>query len=206
MARGKIKLFLSAIIVLVLLLFLLRVFSNFGGLAWTLELIGTTVLAIFAVFGLALSKSSCGERAMFVVSILNFGNIILMWYLLGVFSYILFFLTLILLLLNFPNRTWRKSCDKSCCELPRSVEPHSEIFPDNDVKVTVKNEGLKVVPSAAKKTVTNKSSNLVASSRSKIYHKPSCDWAKKINPKGKITFKSKEEAWEKGYRAHSCVK
>jgi len=77
----------------------------------------------------------------------------------------------------------------------------------------VKNEGLKVVPSAVKKTtskpakrVAGKNGKFVASSRSKIYHKPSCDWAKKINPKGKLTFKSKEEAWEKGYRAHSCVK
>lgn len=109
------------------------------------------------------------------------------------------------MLLNFPNRTWHKCGDDSC---DLSTEQHNEIIPNQEVKV--EKEELKVVKKGtkkapAKKTAT-KSNKFVASNRSKIYHVPSCDWAKKINPKGKLTFKSKEEAWEKGYRAHDCVK
>ena len=45
----------------------------------------------------------------------------------------------------------------------------------------------------------------VASARSNIYHAPKCEWAKKINSIRRVWFKSKEAAWEKGYKAHNCV-
>lgn len=40
----------------------------------------------------------------------------------------------------------------------------------------------------------------VGSSRSKVFHKPSCKWAGMIDEKNKIKFKNREEAVNEGYR------
>lgn len=45
----------------------------------------------------------------------------------------------------------------------------------------------------------------VASLRSNQYHEPRCDWAKKIKRERQVWFKEKQDAWERGYRAHACV-
>lgn len=45
----------------------------------------------------------------------------------------------------------------------------------------------------------------VASSQSNLYHEAKCDWAKKIKKERQIWFREKEEAWENGYKRHSCV-
>jgi len=204
MARGKFKLFLSAVVALVLLLVLLKLVFTFSGTLWKLEFVGAGILAFIALMGLSLSKESCGERAMFLVSTLSIINLILLWYFVDLFSFSLILLSLLLLLLNFPSKKCSSCCSGNTCEVPSTPsEPHSEIFPDT---TTEKKEELKVVKAAPKKKTASKTGRFVASSRSKIYHKPSCDWAKKINPKGKLTFKSQEEAWEKGFRAHDCVK
>ena len=52
----------------------------------------------------------------------------------------------------------------------------------------------------------NKTGMFVASKNSKIYHSPDCQYAKRINEKNKIFFKSAQEARERGYSPHSCVK
>lgn len=46
----------------------------------------------------------------------------------------------------------------------------------------------------------------VASKGGKTFHTMDCDWAKKIKEENKIMFNTKEEAKEKGYKPHSCVK
>lgn len=45
----------------------------------------------------------------------------------------------------------------------------------------------------------------VASSSGKKYHAPKCDWAKKINPKRRVWFDSKEEAEKKEFKACECI-
>ncbi|HLD00588.1 MAG TPA: hypothetical protein VJC39_02485 [Candidatus Nanoarchaeia archaeon] len=45
----------------------------------------------------------------------------------------------------------------------------------------------------------------VASARSNIFHEPKCDWAKKIAKERRVWFKTKKEAWDKSFKAHSCV-
>ena len=44
------------------------------------------------------------------------------------------------------------------------------------------------------------STGYYGSSKSNIYHLPSCKWAQKITSEHLIIFKSKEEAASKGYR------
>lgn len=52
----------------------------------------------------------------------------------------------------------------------------------------------------------NKTGMFVASKNSKVYHLPDCQYVKRIKDANKIWFKSAEEAEEKGYSPHSCVK
>jgi len=47
---------------------------------------------------------------------------------------------------------------------------------------------------------------LVASRVGKQYHKPRCDWAKRINAKNLIWFDTEEEAEKQGYGRHWCLK
>ncbi len=109
-----------------------------------------------------------------------------------------------------------------------SSEPHSEVFDlpkTNVLKTEVKAEPKaepveqkveKAAATSRSAVVTSKSvpnqpatvyspGKLVASKASNIYHEPKCDWAKKIVKHRRVWFNSKEEAWEKGYRAHSCI-
>lgn len=200
MADSKLKLVLSAFAVLLLLLSYLNVLFNLGGKLLAFESVGFIVLALLAIFGLGSTRSSCGSKLLFTLGTLSVVNIILLWYIVDIFSVLIFVMTMFLLVVAFPRRG--KLCCTDYCEEPMcdvKVEPvetemHSMVFPDV-------NKAPKSKKATSKKEVT-----YVASNRSKIYHKPSCDWAKKINPKGKITFKNREAAWEKGYRAHSCAK
>jgi len=49
-------------------------------------------------------------------------------------------------------------------------------------------------------TVQIKEWKYVASSKSKVFHRPVCKWAKKITPKNLVGFKSREEAIKSGRR------
>ena len=52
----------------------------------------------------------------------------------------------------------------------------------------------------APKTVTQKKeTGFVGSSESKVYHKASCQFAKKIKPENLVKFKTREEAVKAGY-------
>jgi hypothetical protein len=46
----------------------------------------------------------------------------------------------------------------------------------------------------------------VASKSGKMYHKPRCDWAKKISRKNLVWFGSEKEAEKEGYSRHWCLK
>lgn len=58
----------------------------------------------------------------------------------------------------------------------------------------------------AAKTTKYSPGKYVASKNSNVYHEPKCDWAKRIQRNRRLWFKSKEAAWEKGYKGHSCIK
>ncbi len=46
----------------------------------------------------------------------------------------------------------------------------------------------------------------VASKEGKSFHVPECPFAKNIQPKSEVKFKSKDAALNKGYKACECVK
>ncbi len=90
-----------------------------------------------------------------------------------------------------------------------SDEPHSMVFdspmpkPVEEVKTTLVKS--KTNSSAKVKTAQYSPGKYVASKQSNQYHEPKCDWALKISEGRRVWFKDKEEAWEQGYKAHSCV-
>ena len=45
----------------------------------------------------------------------------------------------------------------------------------------------------------------VASKNGKYYHEPKGEWAQKIKEENRVWFQNKEDAWEKGYKAHASV-
>lgn len=184
MATKKLKLLFSGLVTLLLIVFYFVFVTKVGSvLLLVLESLGLLFLAVLAFVGFALYKNKTGDWLLFTTATLSIINLILLWHFSNVYSFTLVILSLLLLLLNFPCGCC-SSCKDDVCDLP-PPEP--------------------VVPEPKKEVSVSKKAAFVASSRSKLYHSPKCDWAKKINPRGKLKFNSKEEAWEKGYRAHDCA-
>lgn len=198
-------------ILLVLLFFgLIRIFINGSGKFIRLELVGFVFLLVLSLIGFVGYAHVWGERVLFFVFLFYLVNLVLIWYFLGSLYLVLLFMALLGFVLSVPKKF-------SCCVVEKSVEePHSEIF---DVpKVEIVKEEKEPVKKVEKKAVKKKTSakkpakktkyspgKYVASKRSNIYHAPKCEWAKKIHRSRRVWFKSKEEAWEKGYKKHSCV-
>ncbi|MBI2665172.1 hypothetical protein HYX12_00955 [Candidatus Woesearchaeota archaeon] len=62
-----------------------------------------------------------------------------------------------------------------------------------------------VIQPISKPVVKYDPGRYVASKNSNSYHLPTCDWAKKIHKHRLTWFQNKEDAWERGFKAHSCV-
>jgi hypothetical protein len=58
----------------------------------------------------------------------------------------------------------------------------------------------------SKSSSPKKTQNYVASKKGKSFHVPSCPFAKNIQSKSKINFKSIEDALNEGFKACECVK
>ena len=63
---------------------------------------------------------------------------------------------------------------------------------------------LKKEKKVSKSAATFSPGKYVASARSNLYHEPKCEWAKKIKKDRRLWFTEKEEAWQKGFKAHNC--
>ena len=106
--------------------------------------------------------------------------------------------------INFKEDSKRKNLN-----LKDSLEPvfYSESEQDKEKSLTnsLMTEKTEILNKNVQKTefVPGK---FIGSKKGNQYHVPKCDWAKKITKNNRLWFKNKEEAWEKGYRAHSCVK
>jgi micrococcal nuclease len=50
-----------------------------------------------------------------------------------------------------------------------------------------------------------KETKYIGNARSKIFHRPDCEWARKIAPHNKVEFKTREEAVDAGLQAVQCV-
>lgn len=200
------KLFFYGILLAVLLFGLIRIAWLTEGMIFRLELFGFALLLVLSLIGLVGYAKAWGERVLFFVFLFYLTNLVLVWYFLGSLYMVLLFLALLGFLLSLPKKIEKED---SLSEEPE--EPHREVFDvpkkeKEEAEPTVKTTSQEPQEPAAKEVKTKFiPGKLVASIRSNVYHLPRCDWAKKIKKDRQVWFKSKEEAREKGYRAHSCV-
>ena len=190
--KSRFKLIVYAILSVILFFGLISMVMLSSGKTFYLELVGLLSLLLLSLIGFVGYAKSWGERVLFFVFLFYLLNLVLVWYFIGPLYLILLLLAVIGMLMSFPKKP-EKVYKATPIEDP---EPHSEVFdvPVEEVKVVEKKTAAKHSPG-----------KLVASKNSNIYHLPKCEWAKKIKRHRRLWFKSKEEAWEKGYRAHNCV-
>ncbi len=204
--KGHGKLVVYAILFVILFFGLLRIFITGGKYFLRLELLGFLFLLLLTLIGFVGYAKAWGERVFFFVFLFYIGNLVLLWYFSRSLYMVLLLASLIGFLMSIPKRIERgihhpisdypKPEAVSASQVAASEPQHSVVL-DKTVKATKKK--------TTKKPTTHSPGKYVASNLSNIYHEPKCDWAKKIHRSRRIWFKKKEDAWEKGYRAHSCV-
>ena len=192
-SRGK--LIIYGVLFLAILIgftqFLLRTSSR----AFSYEFAGLAVLGIMMFVGCAGYGRAWGERVFFFFFILSMGNLIAIWYFFGS----LYGTLLLLSALGFVM---------SIMSVPKRAEP---AFPEHSSRVAAKTGGksetTKTMPpeKETKVEVKHTPGKYVASTRGTVFHAPKCEWAKKISRNGRVWFNSREEAVEKGFKAHDCV-
>ena len=198
MASKIAKFFFQSSLLLVLLFGL-----SLKGFSTGAELIAFSVLLLLCVGSLVTYKTS-GKNMLFVIYSLFIIDILVLWLPTNSLYFTLLLVSLLGLLISVPRRG-RKVCEDRTCEPMASTPPPQKIV-----------EG-KVVPKAAETKVEAKETvapakatftpgKYVASKRSNVYHEPRCEWAKKIQKARRVWFVSREEALNKGYKKHDCVK
>lgn len=206
-SKSRGKLFVYAVLIVLLLFGLIRTLVSSGGKMFLAESLCFVVLLLLAVIGFAGYLKVWGERALFFVFLFYLLNLVFVWYFNHEISVILLILAVIGFVMAVPSDR-RCSCQTKIVdfeekkpvkvEVKEKEEPaeetHSQIF-DAEEKAKPENPKKEFVPG-----------KFVASKKGNQYHLPKCDWAKKIAKSNRVWLKSKEEAWEKGYRAHDCVK
>lgn len=209
-SKSRGKLFVYAILIVLLLFGLIKTLVSAGGKMFLAESLCFVVLLFLAVLGFAGYLKAWGEKVLFFVFLLYLLNLVFVWYFSREISVILLILAVIGFLMAIPQKRC-SSCqtkivdfeEKTSVKIDQkektSEESHSQVFgAEEEVKPEIKqpiNPKKEFVPG-----------KFVASKKGNQYHLPKCDWAKKIAKSNRVWLKSKEEAWEKGYRAHDCVK
>ena len=123
------------------------------------------------------------------------------------------------LLTSIPHRSSRscevkcgekcgQECNNCCGTCQCGPEPMTSAPPQ---RMSAKVEPKAAVEVEAKESATPVKAKFIpgkyeASKRSNVYHEPKCDWAKKIQKVRQVWFASREEALNKGYKKHDCVK
>lgn len=187
-SKSVAKLLLQAFLLVVLFFGLTRVVVTSQGLFASLELAGLLFLLSLSVAGFANYKS-WGDRVIFLVFLMYLCNLVLVWYFYGSLYVTLLLVSLFGFLVSLPERR---------NYLPQKNEPSAVPSPVRDAP--------KPVEEAPKPKATFSPGKYVASKRSNVYHEPKCEWAKKIQKERRLWFASREEALDKGYKKHDCVK
>ncbi|MBS3116229.1 hypothetical protein J4421_01405 [Candidatus Woesearchaeota archaeon] len=198
--RRRTSLFVYAALLLILFFASIELFISTTGLFFRLELLGLLFLLLLS--GIAFvnfTKAWSGYLFLFVF-LFYIGNLLLVWYFYGDLYLILLLLALIgffLAALLSPQK--------------KKEESHSVVFDTTKPQTTTvdaaKTVAAKTSPTTPQSKILSKHSpgKYVASKQSNVYHEPKCDWAKKIAKNRQLWFNTKENAWEKGYKGHSCV-
>ncbi len=227
LSKNELKLGITSFFVLALFLGLIRVLSTYqGSNFFPLEVIGIVVLLGLTLAGYVHYNTEWGERLFMLVYVFALGNFVLVWYFKGAFHIVLVLVTIVGFVFTLPvdlftARRLRMESSPTRVETyydKDKDEPRSEIFEENVKRlnstepfesfVFETKEGKKTAARkgvAAKVGAVHSPGKYIASKYGNTYHEPKCEWAKKINKTHQVWFAAKENAWEKGYKAHECV-
>ena len=185
------KLWFYGILSFVMLLGLLFVTQNFHRYFLLLEIAGLVILAAVIVIGFIGYARAWGERVLFFAFLLYLANLAVVWYFTGEMYFVLLVLAVLGFFISVPKNFSLSSSSPKVKE-----ELHSVVF--DPVQKEEKPEEKPAVKFTPGKFVASKNSN--------SYHLPKCEWAKKIAKSRRVWFVSEQEAEEKGFKKHSCLK
>ncbi|RDV83043.1 nuclease [Ammonifex thiophilus] len=84
-----------------------------------------------------------------------------------------------------------------------TVQPnvkYADLFVKFQREAREQGKGLWGLAPAAPSTSKGGEAGYIGNARSKVFHRPDCEWAQKIAPHNRVEFRSREEALEAGYR------
>jgi len=186
------KLFAYGLILALLLFGLIRVLMVTGGNLFNIELLVLIIFLALTVGGLVGYKT-WGEGVLFGVFVLYLMNLLGLWILLGSIGIVPLVLAVVGFILAIPARKKVKPVVEE--------EPHNQVFEPAQAAPEVKVEKVMV-----EKKVKFTPGKLVASKFGNTYHAPKCEWANNIKKTNRVWFVSKEEAEQKKYKPHDCMK
>ncbi len=192
------KLFFQALLLLVLLFGLVRLVMIKNGAVIVFELLLLVFLLLLTVLGLATYRTS-GSKILPVVFLFYALNLVFLWYHYKSLYLVLFLVSLLGLWISVPSKRKEMAEEPVKPSAPPQKVVDGKVEPKTEPKTETKE---KAAPVKAKFTP----GKYVASKRSNVYHEPKCDWAKKIQKDRRVWFASREEALNKGYKKHDCVK
>ena len=196
MKKTGMKLITSGIFLLLLFFGLIQLFINGGRYFFPLELLGLVLMAALAFVSFLNYHHFWGKMLLFMVFVLYLGDLVLIWLFKGQLYIMLLLLGLAGFMISIPWQTKQNQAVISPKHRPEEL--HSQIF-------EVPQEAKAKEPKTEVKTSFSPG-KYVASMQSNQFHEPKCDWAKKIKKERQLWFQNKDEAFEKGFRQHSCLK
>lgn len=186
---------------------LINILLNSIGRLFYLEFLGLLLLLSLTVGGFLGAGKVWGRSMFFFVFLFYIMDLMLLWLYVGDLYLSFFVVALSGFLISIPHKRKRKLKVKKKLKVETYGESH--YGESHGVVLDVPSASRKKEERAEKveKKVEVKYSpgKYVASSRSNIFHEPKCEWAKKIAKQRRTWFNSKEEAFEKGLKTHSCV-
>lgn len=199
--KKALKLFFQSFLLLLLLFALARMISHQSGMFAVLEMVVLVILLLLSVAGLSAYRN-IGNKILFLIFLIYTVNVLLFKAENPHLVPGLLLVSLVGLLISMPRRARHATeCVDCTCEEPMtSTPPPQKVVEAPVVQVEAGKE--KAAPAKTKFTP----GKYVASKRSNVYHEPKCEWAKKIQKARQIWFASREEALDKGYKKHDCVK
>ncbi|MBI2662064.1 hypothetical protein HYX11_01250 [Candidatus Woesearchaeota archaeon] len=217
------KLLFNSIILILLFFGLITIITPIDGKFMQLELLGFILLLILTLFALFNYHHPRGDFYFYIIFLCYILNLLALWYVNKTFYLSLTFLSLAGFFFSIPHNTSKPKTQKpqpshnfifeENPSIPKPELAKTKIAktPKQDTTIFTNFEQPKETKKITPSPKTNPSvkhipGKYVASKRSNTYHEPRCEWAKKISESHRLWFKAKEQAWEKGYKAHECVR
>src|SRR3989344_7738672 len=209
------KLLLNSIILILLFFGLITIITSVDGKFMQLEFLGFVFLLILTLFTLFNYHRPRGDFYFYIIFLFYILNLLAIWYINKTLYLSLTFLSLAGFFFSIPPKTSKPQQKKSQPsnniifeENPSIPKPEpAETKPDNTIFTNFEQPKSTPPPSPKKNPpIKHIPGKYIASKRSNTYHEPRCEWAKKISESHRLWFKAKEQALEKGYKAHDCVK